>query len=185
MTIPIGSAQPVIVACQSEYSPSACRLGQSGDDIQPHLLSLISTIKTTYQSKISLPLFKMMSRNFTPIGKSSRFLRTSHVRFQANAISSSTRFQSPTDTKHISQEPLAQQLNIDDPESGDLRAKAQAAQSRSENVTDPPAAESSGPASQATQEPEAQRQDKDEPPAGGLRAKTHDAEARSENSIER
>lgn len=126
-----------------------------------------------------------MLRNLTSIGRSSRFLRISHVRIQANAISSYTRFQSPTDTKHTSQEPLAQQLNIDDPESGDLRAKTQAAQSKSENITDPPVAESSGPACQPTQEPEAQRQDKDEPPAGGLRARAHDAEARSENSIER
>ncbi|KAM0720242.1 hypothetical protein Q7P37_004378 [Cladosporium fusiforme] len=127
----------------------------------------------------------MMLRNHHLLAKSARLVRNPNTRFQAHAFSSSTRFQSPADVKHQSQEPLAQQLNIDDPASGDLRAKAQAAQSKSENITDPPLAESAGPATQATQEPEVQRQDKDEPPAEGLRGQAHDAMSKSENSIER
>lgn len=127
----------------------------------------------------------MMTRNLRTLARPPKLARSPYTHFQANTISFSARLQSPADVKHKSQEPLAQKLNIDDPTSGDLRAKTQAAQSKSENITDPPLAESSGPATQATQEPEAQRQDKDEPPNEGLRGQTHDAMAKSENSIER
>lgn len=90
----------------------------------------------------------------------------------------------PAENETKSQEPLAQQLNIDDPESGDLRSKTQAAQTKSENLTEPPMPDTSNSTSQPTQEPVAQRQNKDEPPVDGLRGKTHEAMHESENTKE-
>ena len=46
-----------------------------------------------------------------------------------------------TESKAKSEEPLAQKLNINEPESGDLRAKTQAFQSKVENMTEPPTTE--------------------------------------------
>lgn len=96
----------------------------------------------------------------------------------------SARTQSPASGKTKSQEPFAQLLDIDDPASSDPRAKTQEAQSKSENTTESPTSESSGPAAQPTQEPMAQSQNKDEPPHEGLRGQTRDAMAKSENTTE-
>ena len=103
---------------------------------------------------------------------------------QIRSITSTAWVRFPIDGKAKSQEPLAQQLNIDDPASGGLREKTQAAQSESENTTEPPTGETSGPAAQPTQEPVAQSENKDEPPPGGLRGQTREAMARSENTTE-
>lgn len=89
----------------------------------------------------------------------------------------------PTENSTKSQEPLAQRLNIDDPESGGLRSKTQAAQSKTENLVEP-ATETIDSASQPTREPLAQKQSKDEPPQDSLRGQTHDAMSRSENTRE-
>jgi hypothetical protein len=88
-----------------------------------------------------------------------------------------------TESKAKSEEPLAQKLNIDEPESGDLRAKTQAFQSKVENMTEPPTTENSS-TSQPTQEPVAQMQNKDEPPRDGLRGRTYEAMSKSENTKE-
>jgi hypothetical protein len=114
---------------------------------------------------------------------SARFLALSGrnpTRFCTTPVSSPVRVQYSTDTKAKSEEPLAQRLNIDDPESGDLRGKTQASQSKVENMTEPPTTENSS-TSQPTQEPVAQMKNKDEPPRDGLRGQTYEAMSKSEN----
>ena len=96
-------------------------------------------------------------------------------------MSSTVRTRSSPEKDTKSQEPLAQRLNIDDSEASNLRAGTQAAQSKSENQTEPPTAETTDSASQPTREPVAQKQDADEPPQNSLRGKTHEAVSKSEN----
>jgi hypothetical protein len=98
-------------------------------------------------------------------------------------MSSPVRVQYSTESKAKSEEPLAQKLNIDEPESGDLRAKTQAFQSKVENMTEPPTTENSS-TSQPTHEPVAQMKNKDEPPRDGLRGRTYEAMSKSENTKE-
>jgi hypothetical protein len=64
-----------------------------------------------------------------------------------------------------------------------LRAKTQAAQSKVENMTEPPTTENSS-ASQPTQEPVVQAKNKDEPPRDSVRGQTHEAMSKSENTKE-
>ncbi|KAM0695040.1 hypothetical protein Q7P36_005396 [Cladosporium allicinum] len=105
------------------------------------------------------------------------------TRFCTTSVSSPVRVQYSTESKAKSEEPLAQKLNIDDPESGDLRAKTQASQSKVENMTERPTTENSS-TSQPTQEPVAQMKNKDEPPRDGLRGQTYEAMSKSENTKE-
>jgi hypothetical protein len=105
------------------------------------------------------------------------------TRFCTAPVSSPVRVQYSTESKAKSEEPLAQRLNIDDPESGDLRAKTQASQAKVENMTEPPTTENSS-TSQPTQEPVAQMKNKDEPPRDGLRGQTYEAMSKSENTKE-
>ena len=109
--------------------------------------------------------------------------RTNWTRFCTTPVSSPVQVQYSTESKAKSEEPLAQRLNIDDPDSGDLREKTQASQSKVENMTEPPTTENSS-ASQPTQEPVAQMKNKDEPPQDGLRGRTHEAMSKSENTKE-
>lgn len=95
-------------------------------------------------------------------------------------MSSTIQARTPTENGPESQEPLAQRLNIDDPDSGGLRSKTQAAQSTSENLMEP-ATETTDSASQPAREPLAQKESKDEPPSDSLRGQTHEAMSRSEN----
>ena len=105
------------------------------------------------------------------------------TRFCTAPMPSPVRVHYSTERKAKSEEPLAQKLNIDEPESGDLRAKTQAFQSKVENMTEPPTTENSS-TSQPTQEPVAQMQNKDEPPRDGLRGRTYEAISKSENTKE-
>jgi hypothetical protein len=98
-------------------------------------------------------------------------------------MSSTIQARLPTDNNTKSQEPLAQRLNIDDPESGELRSKTQAAQSKSENLMEP-STETTDSTSRPTREPSAQKDSKDEPPSDSLRGQTHEAMSRSENTKE-
>jgi hypothetical protein len=109
--------------------------------------------------------------------------RTNLPRFCTSPVSSPVRIQYSTESKAKSEEPLAQRLNIDDPESGDLRAKTQASQSKVENMTEPPTTANSS-TSQPTQEPVAQMTNEDEPPHDGLRGRTHEVMSKSENTKE-
>lgn len=126
----------------------------------------------------------MLCQNFRLSTRLSNFTRRNSTRFQVRSMSSTIQARSPAEKDTKSQEPLAQRLDIDDPETGGLRAKTQAAQSESENLTEPPTAETTESASQATEEPVAQKQNKDEPPYDSLRGKTHEAMSRSENTKE-
>jgi hypothetical protein len=134
-----------------------------------------------YSQPRRILISEMLSQRFRLSIKLPKFARTVSTRFQVRSITSTIQARSLTETKTKSQEPLAQRLNIDDPETGDLRAKTQAAQSKSENLNEPPSAETTGSSSQATQEPVAQRNNRDEPPRDSLRGQAHEAVSKSEN----
>jgi hypothetical protein len=123
----------------------------------------------------------MLSHKFRLPTRLPIFKRNDATRFCNRSMSSTIRTRSSAENDAKSQEPLAQRLNIDNPESSDLRAKTQAAQSKFENQTEPPTAGTTDSASQPTQEPVAQKQNADEPPLDSLRGKTHEAVSRSEN----
>jgi hypothetical protein len=125
----------------------------------------------------------MLSRVFKSSVRLPALSRSNLTRFRTSPVSSPVRMQYSTESKTKSEEPLAQKLNIDDPESGDLRAKTQAAQSKVENMTEPPTTENSS-TSQPTQEPVAQAKNKDEPPRDSVRGQTHEAMSKSENTKE-
>jgi hypothetical protein len=123
----------------------------------------------------------MLSHKFRLSTRLTAFKRNYPTRFCNKPMSSTIRTRSPAEKNTKSQEPLAQRLNIDNPETSHLRAETQAAQSKSENQKEPPTAETTDSASQPTQEPVAQKQNADEPPHDSLRGKTHKAVSKSEN----
>lgn len=125
----------------------------------------------------------MLSPNFKSLTRLSSFSRSIPSSFGSRAMSSTIQARSSKENSTKSQEPLAQRLNIDDPESSDLRHKTQAAQSKTENLVEP-ATETSGSAPQPTREPLAQKESKDVPPHDSLRGQTHEAMSRSENTRE-
>jgi hypothetical protein len=123
----------------------------------------------------------MLSHKFRLSTRLSTFKRNNPMRFCNRPMSSTIRTRSSTEKDTKSQEPLAQRLNIDNPETSHLRAETQAAQSKSENQTEPPTAETTDSASQPTHEPVAQKQNADEPPHDSLRGRTREAVSKSEN----
>lgn len=181
------------LSCPFQYSVLPSELGSATrrcwtvrgqTPTSPLVVQSCCCSNTTSKVRNNLLFFQnMFSRVYKTSARLSAFSRRNLTRPCITALSSPVQIQYSTESKTKSEEPLAQRLNIDDPESGDLREKTQSSQSKVENMTEPPTSENSS-TSQPTQEPVAQMKNKDEPPHDGLRGQTHEAMSKSENTKE-